>query len=177
MERLAALRYSKALFDTALEQNDLDNYNQAAIALADVLESDELFLPTLRNPSIPRAQKTALVQTALKGRVPDEFLGLIDLVLKRGREDVLVDIFRHFTRLHNEHKSISIAQLTIPENLPAEKINEISAAVSKKLSKTIKIETTIDPSLIAGFRIEVDGFVFDSTTKTQLAEMKKLLLA
>jgi F0F1-type ATP synthase delta subunit len=43
MERLAALRYSKALFDIALENNDIDNFNNAAMVLSEVLAGDELF--------------------------------------------------------------------------------------------------------------------------------------
>ena len=176
MERLAALRYSKALFDMAVENKDVDGYNAAAMALADILDTDEYFLATLKNPSIPRAQKSELVHKALQGRVPVSFLGLIELVLKRGREGLLVDIFRHFTVLYNDYKSVAIATVTSPVYLEPQKIAEIKAVISSKINKSVEIQPIIDESLIAGLRIEVDGFEIDTSIKSRLADMKKQLL-
>jgi len=176
MERLAALRYSKALFDSAVENRDVDGYNDTAAALTEILETDKYFLATLKNPSISRAQKSELVHKALQGRVPVDFLGLIELVLKRGREGYLVDIFRHFAVLYNEYKSISIATVTSPIYLEPQRISEIKAVIASKINKSVEIQPVVDESLIAGLRIEVDGYVVDSSLKTKLADMKKQLL-
>ena len=178
MERLAALRYSKALFNLALQQGDsfVDDYNAAAEALADVFESDEHFLAMLKNPSISRAQKSDLVQKVLQDRVPTDFLGLIELVLKRGREEYLIDIFRHFTVLYNDYKRIAIATVTSPTYLEPHKIAEIKVAISQKINKSVEILPIVDPTLIAGICIEVDGFVFDTSIKAKLADLKKQLM-
>ena len=176
MERLIARRYSKALFDLAIEQNMASEYNAAARTLADIIEKDDGFMQILKNPSISRSQKSTIVNAALKDRVPTDFVGMIELILKRGREQSLVDIFRDYESLYNDYRAVAIAKLTTPTQLDAEIVNQISQIVSKKINKTVEIQMEIDPGLVAGFCIEVDGFIFDATTKTKLAGLKKHLL-
>jgi F-type H+-transporting ATPase subunit delta len=175
MDRLAALRYGKALFDVAKESSNIEKYQAAALLVLNLLTEDDEFASVLNHPSIGREQKMALVSQILAERVPIDFIGLFDLVLRRGREDVLPDIMRHFSVLYMEHKRLAKATLYAAAELPPAKITEIREVVAKKINKYVDIETIIDESLIAGFRIEVDGFVFDASVKRQMELLTKSL--
>ena len=176
MEKLAVLRYAKALFDIAAEKNAVAEYNQAAANILHVLESDKDVVGIINHPSIPLDKKTDALSAAFKGTVPEDFIGMFSLLLRRGRKDDIMGILRHFDVLYKEYSRLAVAVLTSSEQLPAEKVNEIAGILSKKLDKTVQIEQVIDKSLIAGFRVEVDGFVFDAGVKHQLNNMKKQLL-
>jgi F-type H+-transporting ATPase subunit delta len=85
-------------------------------------------------------------------------------------------MLRHFEQLYKEYKRVADAKLYSATQLSPQKLSEISGILSKKLDKIINLELVVDPSLLAGFRVEVDGFVFDSSIKNQLAGLKKQLL-
>ena len=177
MEKLAVLRYARAIFDLAVEKDLVEQYSQAARGILDVITQDNDFMPVINNPSIPSSEKLGAIQAAFGNKVPDDFLGLFALVLKRGREDELEGILRHFDVLYMDHKRQAVAVLYAPEELPDDKVAEIRQLLGKKLGKTVEIKNVIDPALIAGFRVEVDGFVFDASTKNQVDMLKKQLLA
>ena len=178
MEKLAVLRYTKAIFELAAEKNAVSEYNDVAARLLGVLEADKEIMGILNHPGIPLEQKTDALKAAFggMGAAADDFVGLFALLLRRSRKDDILGILRHFDVLYKDYSRLAVAKLYSRETLSAEKVAEITAILSKKLDKTVQIEQIIDESLIAGFRVEVDGFVFDASIKHQMNLMKKELL-
>ena len=176
MEKLAVFRYAKALFEIAKEKNAVAEYNQAAKDILFALQQDKTIMRVISHPGMPRKDKINVINTAFAGKVPEDFAGLFALMLKRGRERDITGVLEHMDVLYKEYSRLAVAKLYSPEELPEEKVTEIRGLISKKLDKTIHIEKIIDKSLIAGFRVEVDGFVFDASTKNQVNRLKKELL-
>jgi len=177
MERIAVLRYAKALFELAVERGEVELYNKACTDILAVFEADKDLLAVVNHLAIPADQKMQTMKAIFEGKIPEDFLGIFGLVFRRGRQRELSAILERFGQLYREHMRIATAKLYAAAELPQDKLNEISQVLGKKLEKTIEFEKVIDPSLIAGFRVEVDGFVFDASTKNQINVMKKQLLA
>ena len=176
MEKLAILRYSKALFALAVEKNAVETYNNAAKSILAVFEGDKDVLGIINHPAIPLEQKMDALSKAFKDKVPDDFIGLFALLLRRGRRDEILGVLHHFDKLYTDYVRKTVAKLYSPVALPEGKVAEITAMLSGKLNKTVQIESIIDDSLIAGFRVEVDGYVFDASMKHQVELLKKKLL-
>jgi len=176
MEKLAVLRYSNALFALAVEKNAVEAYNTAAKAILAAFENDKDILGIINHPGIPLTDKENALSAAFVGKIPDDFLGLFSLLLKRGRKNEILGVLRHFDTLYMDYVRKTVAKLYSPEELSAEKVAQIIDVLSKKLNKTVQIERIIDKDLIAGFRVEVDGYVFDASIKHQMKMLKKELL-
>ena len=176
MEKLAVLRYSKALFALAVEKNDVETYNDAAKSILAVMENDRDVRGIINHPAIPLEQKMDALSKAFKDKVPDDFIGLFALLLRRGRKDEILGVMRHFDKLYMDYTRKTVAKLYSSTELPAERVSEIRNHLSLKLNKIVQIESIIDDSLIAGFRVEVDGYVFDASIKYQIEMLKKELL-
>ena len=176
MEKLAVLRYAKALFEIAVERNAVAEYNKAAAEILAVLEADPEIMGILSHPSVPLDNKISAVAAALTGKVPDDFIGMMALMLRRGRNDDIVGVLRYFDVLYKEYARLAVAKIYASEQLSQARINEIVGIVSRRLDKTIDVEFIIDTSLVAGFRVEVDGFVFDASIKHQMNRLTKQLL-
>ncbi|MDR2168369.1 MAG: ATP synthase F1 subunit delta [Clostridiales bacterium] len=177
MERIAVTRYTKALFEIAIEKNQVKEYNQAATEIHDVLASDAELMAVVNHLSISAAEKMTTIKAIFEGKIPDDFIGIMDLVLRRGRQGELLGILRKFNELYNEYIKVARATLYSPTELSRPKLNEIAEVLGKKLDKTVDFDFILDPALIAGFRVEVDGHVFDSSLKNQLGMLKRQLLA
>lgn len=177
MGRIVVLRYAKALFSVAAEKNQIDEYNEAVKGVLAILADEEnQLLAVINHLSISAAEKMTTMRAIFEGKLPEDFIGFFELVFKRGRQADLVAILQQFGLLYKEHKRIASAKLYSADEMPQEKLAEIAEILGKKLDKTIEFELVIDTSLIAGFRVDVDGFVFDSSLKAQLGQMKKQLL-
>jgi len=176
MEKLAILRYAKALFALAIEKNAVAEYNEAAKSVLAVLEHDKDVLGIINHPAIPLVQKMDAFSRAFAGKVPDDFIGLFHLLLRRGRKNEILGVLHHFDKLYMDYARKTVALLYSPAELPQTKIAEITSTLSQKLNKTVEIQSRIDPGLIAGFRVEVDGYVFDASIKHQMENLKKELL-
>ena len=176
MEKLAILRYSKALFALAVEKNAVEAYNDAAKSILAVLEHDKDVLGIINHPAILLEQKMDALSKAFANKVPDDFIGLFHLLLRRGRKDEILGVLRHFDVMYMDYTRKTVAKLYSPTEMPAERTAEIRNLLSLKLNKTVQIEGIVDSTLIAGFRVEVDGYVFDASIKNQIEMMKKELL-
>jgi len=49
--------------------------------------------------------------------------------------------------------------------------------LTRKLGKTVELSVEVDVSVIGGFRLHVDGYVFDHTLKRLLKDMKENITA
>ena len=177
MDKIAAMRYGKALFELALESSQLEEYNAAAMGLVNLLESDEHFYKMVSHPGIPSDEKVGFVEATLKGKVPEDFIGLIVLLLRRGREDNMHTLFMHFNTLYLDFTKQANGLLLSATQLSESKVEEITKIISQKIDKKATLEVVVNPELLAGFRVEIDGLVFDSSAKGQLNNLKKELLA
>jgi F-type H+-transporting ATPase subunit delta len=176
MERLAVLRYAKALFDIAVEKNQVDVYYQASKDIMAAIETNAEFKAVINHKSIAVTEKLAVMNGIFSGKIPEDFMGLFALMFKRSRQADLLGVLAHMEVLYREYKHIALVKIFAPKELPQQKYDEIAAMLGKKLEKTIIFEKIIDSSLIAGFRIEAEGYVFDASIKNQLAMLKKQLM-
>ena len=59
----------------------------------------------------------------------------------------------------------------IEEGFPMEKLEEIAAAMEKRLARKVKLNCNVDSSLIAGVVIRTEDFVIDGSSRGQLARL------
>jgi len=176
MAEITARRYAKALFELAVERGTIGEYEEAANALLGALGRDSELAAFIGNPQIARQGKLALIQDALSGKVPDDFLGLITVALDKKREGSLYAILTMFLEMAREHRGITEAVVTSAVALSESQLSGIGAALTKKLNKTVIIKQLIDPGVIAGFKVSVAGMLFDATVSSRMDELRKALL-
>ena len=57
--------------------------------------------------------------------------------------------------------------------MPEVELDAIIAIVKKRLgAKTLEIEQKIDPELIGGFTVDINGLVLDASVKRELNELR-----
>ncbi|NLL73087.1 MAG: ATP synthase F1 subunit delta [Clostridiales bacterium] len=71
------------------------------------------------------------------------------------------------------YKGISIARVVSAKALSEEEIQTIRDMISRKLNTEVKVNGVVDPDLLGGFYIVVDGHYYDGTVRSKLKDMKK----
>lgn len=170
-----AVRYSSALFRTALEKNILDKVRADMVFISEMCRNDEM-KEFLENPVIPPSKKSQIFHRILGGNVNEITLSLTDLLVRNEREAFLPDIARSFIYESQKYKGITEATLTtaVPVNAGIKK--QISDLVEKTFSTKVDLKEVVDPGIIGGFILRVDDNYIDASIKNKLRKVRKELL-
>lgn len=176
MAKLIANRYANALFEIALELNQLDLFNENAKLVFDTLNNEKQFLKMLNHPQITSTEKINMLEKIFKNKISDSFFGLFSIVFNKNREKELIEIMGTFIEKVEKYKGIVKAVISSAVPLSDEQIKNIKQKLSQNINKQVVIQTEINPDLIGGVRINVDGHIIDGSIKKQLDDLKKKLL-
>lgn len=176
MAKLVSKTYGDALFALAMEENRMDEMFEAARAVADVLRTNEDFSKLMNHPKIIKEDKVKIVEESFGGQVPKEIVGLMSLMVTKGRAGEMTSVFDYFIDLVKEEKKIGKADVTTAVPLNSAQKEK----VEKKLLETTKYETfemcyKVDETLIGGMVIRIGDRVIDSSIKTKLYDLSREL--
>lgn len=178
---LVGERYAQALIELASSKEVVpvlaDHIATDLRIINQTVENNIDLKNVLNHPSYSAAQKGALLKEIFMGEVQELSLRLLDLLVNRRRLELLPTIESSYRKLLNEKRNTVIAQLVSSETLSDNNIADIKARLNEYLGAHLKLETAIDPSLIAGFVLRIGDQVIDGSLKGRLNNIEKLLLS
>jgi F-type H+-transporting ATPase subunit delta len=171
-EAILARRYAKALFSLALERNLLDKVRQELHSFVAMLEENAEFADFLRSPENSRAAKREAVERLLQDRYSNLFFNFLLLIIHKGRHDVVDEIVRAFDDLYERHhrRVRALAITAVPMDTAI--ADDLRNKLAKSLKMEIELENQVDPSILGGLVLNVDGKVIDGSLKQQLERLR-----
>lgn len=170
-----SVRYSRALFQSALEKKIIDKVNDDMIFIAEVCRLPET-KEFLHSPIIPPSKKEEIFHRMLEGNIEKITMSLIDLVVKNGRESYLPAIARVFIHETLKYKGITESVLTTAIKVDPGVKKQITDLISKVFSTQVELQEIVDPSIIGGFILRVDDNYIDASIQNKLRKIKNELL-
>lgn len=178
MAQLAVVRrYARALFDTARRAGTVDQLEEDLRAVDQVLHAVPRLRRALGAPTISGARKKELLAHAFGGRVSPLASRFLDLVIDRGREDVLLTTYPVFHRLANEWRNILPVEVTAAVPLTDEEREALGAAIARRTGKTVHLTVTIDPELMGGVVLRMGDTIIDGSVRNKLRQLRNRLTA
>jgi len=169
----AAKRYAKAAFTLGKERGTLDAW-QADLHALGTLASNRDVAAFLRNPSVPREKKVAVMDSALPAGQP-EAKNLVNLLAERDRLDEAPEIADAFDAMLRDERGIVLAEVTTAEPLSPEAQDMIAARLAKMVGKEVQVRMTVDPDIIGGIIARVGDEMIDGSVISQLRAMRSRL--
>lgn len=175
MAELVVKRYATALFEAAKEENALAKYSEEVGVILEAFKETPDFMAVLDNHKVVLEEKIALTQKVFDGRIEDSILGLIVLMLKKGRQSSIVEVFENFLGMIKDEQGILKASVTSAVALTSVQVAQIKAKLEASTKSEIELETIIDETIIAGLIIRVGDKVIDASIKGGIDTLKKQL--
>lgn len=175
MAKLVTKRYATALFDIAKEQGAMKSFEEQVAVMKQVLSQEADFFTILAHPSVLQANKIQMVEEIFKGKVSEELVGLLVLIIKKGRQDMILEIFDEFLTMAKAHRGVIGALVTSATVLNDEQLAQIKANLEKNTNKTVELEAVVDRSLIGGMIIKVGDKVVDGSIRGKMNGLKTQL--
>jgi F-type H+-transporting ATPase subunit delta len=169
-----SVRYSRALFQAALDNKILERINRDMILLKDVCANPEI-KEFLSNPVIRPSKKTEILENLLSKDVHKLTLSLIGLVVKNGRERFLPAIARVFVHDTMKYNDITESLLTTAVKVAPGIKKQISDLIANLFKTKVDLKETIDETVIGGFILRVDDSYIDASVRNKLRKIRKEL--
>ena len=169
MSKLVAGTYGDALFDFAMEENQIDSLMDEILTVQAVLEENKGLEKILVHPEIPKQKKLQVIEDVFKGRISDALTGFLRIVVTKGRYKNLPDIFAYFIARVKEYKKIGVAEVISAIPLSGEQKEKIEKKLLDTTHyETMEIEYKVDEKKIGGLMIRIGDRVVDSTIQSKL---------
>lgn len=177
MAKLISKTYADALFDIAIEENQIDALAEEVSMLRQILRENLELSALMNHPQILKEEKVKVAEDIFKTRISDELLGLFRMIILKDRYRELDAVLEQFLYSVKEYKGIGVANVTSASALTEAQ----KKAVEDKLLETTSYDSmemhyTVDESLIGGLVIRIGDRVVDSSVKTKLDVLTKDLL-
>ncbi len=169
MAKLVSKTYGDALFEVALEENKLDLFSEEVRTVKAAMDDNPDLFKLMTHPKVVKEEKIKVIENILNGRVSQELVGLIRMIVDKGHFDEIDSVFTYFIDEVKEYRHIGTAYVTSAVELT----DAQKSAIEKRLLETTKyvsfeIYYKVDPAIIGGLMIRIGDRVVDSSIRTKL---------
>ncbi|WP_106831822.1 F0F1 ATP synthase subunit delta [Parabacteroides pacaensis] len=172
---IISIRYAKALLAFGKDKGSEETIYQETGLLARSFEAQPGLKDALANPVVPVSKKTALIITGSGGKISQEFMRFIQLIVKNKRLHLLQSICLMYGDLYRKERHIQEACLITASPLSPEAETQLRQQLEKLTTDTLEFRTKVKPSLIGGFAFYYDTYRLDASIASRLQAIRKKL--
>jgi len=168
--KTVAGEYALALFGLAKEKGQ-------EVELLELLQSakesfDDDVMRFFLNPKVTKVQKKDVIDKVIENSLLKH---LFYVLIDHQRMNVLEQLVTSYQTYLSSSQKLMVVEVVSGKILDSKTLLNIKANLEKEHSRVVTIQNRVDHSILAGIRIEYDGFVVDRTVNRYLADMTQSL--
>lgn len=182
-----AVRYAKALYEYALENNAADKVYALAKTVLGSFAATPSLSKTIEDPLLGAKEKLSLMMASAglakeetaageKGSLAVVAENFFKLLIANKRESYLCSAMRYYQLLYRKENNIGTAKIKTAVPLDEAMEKRILGRASQILGKSIELETVVDSKIVGGFILDVDDYRVDASVLAQINKIKRKLL-
>jgi F-type H+-transporting ATPase subunit delta len=169
-------RYATALFEIARDASLLDEVEQDLREIETIHANSADFRELLANPVYTRDEHAkviaAIAQAMGLGTTVTSTLGLL---ARNRRLFVLPDLIAQVRALVAAERGEVTAEVTAAKKLTKHQTEALAAKLKESVGKDVKIDVTVDESLIGGLVVKVGSRMIDTSIRSKLAALQNVM--
>ena len=170
-------RYSRALFEVANEQKELDKIESNVKNFQLLYNSSTEIKNFIQNPTQSINTQNSFVNLlGEKLEFSKNLKNFFLLLIQKRRIFFVKKIFESFLRFCSKKRGEVKASLISSKELSQNELNEISKDLSKLMGTTLKFDYKVDKELIGGLKLQLGSFMIDTSIKNKLKKYEKAML-
>lgn len=177
MAKLVGATYGEALFEFAVEEGREEELMNEVILLRELLSENPDFGKLMNHPKVLKEDKLEVLEAVFKGRVSEELVGFLHLIVSKDRYGEIDSILDYFIDEVKQVKGIGVAYVATALDLSEAKKKEVEQKLLSTTSFTrMEMHYQVDESLIGGMVIRIGDRVVDSSIRSKLSGLERELL-
>lgn len=167
--------YAMALFSLAQETDAVNEISEALDTVSAVMKENPEYTDFLASPNIPKSERAAAIEQAFSGSVPEHVVSFLSILCDRGRIRNLSECISEYRQLCDAANRISVAEISSAVELTENEKSALTKKLEKLCGNSVVLNCTVDPSLIGGMVVSVDGRIIDGSIRHRLHELKEVM--
>jgi len=167
-----AKRYGESFYGLALEE-ELDTTILSQLrSIQDIFSQEPNYLRLLASPKLSKKEKGRLLTEAFEGKVHLYTLNFLRILSDQGLLSEFNGCVEAFRNAYNEQHGILEVTVTSAVALDDSKKQKLLERICDMTGKTVDLKERVNPSIIGGIRLEMDGKRFDGTVQRRLENLR-----
>ncbi|MHC4923830.1 MAG: ATP synthase F1 subunit delta [Planctomycetota bacterium] len=172
----ASVCYAQALIEIAKAKGNLATVLDDLRAVMELFHADKTLWRLYTSPRIDRFKKEEMVKKAFTGRVGDEVLGLLVVMVRKGREYLYDNVVNQFIRFKDVAENRIHVYVRTVNPLTDEVRTSIEKVVTESSGKDVVMHEDQDPSLLGGMVVRVGDIQVDGSVRGHLRKLGRKLV-
>lgn len=170
-------RYAEALIELAVQKNSIELYVEDLHTAVSAYSEQPELKSFLLNPGVTTGNKLAAVNNIFTGRLNQEIVNLLKLLVEKGRIQYLPAVFKEFADIADEKRNILHMTIISPFQLDELQLKRLSEKYRNLYgSASVKTDFKLDESLLGGIKVVIGDKVIDGSTAGKLKALKDTLV-
>ncbi|MFW6018983.1 MAG: ATP synthase F1 subunit delta [Bacteroidales bacterium] len=164
-------RYAKALFDFALEQNDLEQVSKDIILVDNTIQQNRELKKLLKNPVIHNKTKKSIVRAVFQKYAGEIVLNYLMIIVGKNRSQYISDITTQFVLYYKKYQNIKTAHLSTAVQINDAIRKAIIQTLEEQTKANIELKENINEDLIGGMILKLDNLEIDMSMRKRINEL------
>lgn len=165
--------YAKAAFDFAVEQNALAAWAEMLFFAAEVVKNEQVSQRLLSNTAAD-AQAAFFIQVCGE-QLNAHGQNFIKVMAENNRLAALPAVYEAYLVLKAEHEKEITVDVVSANALTADYQAKLSAALSQRFARKVKLNCSVDPAVVGGMLIKAGDLVIDGSVRGKLDRLATAL--
>lgn len=166
-------RYAKAFLELAVQNDLVEKALDDLLLVKTTIEGNKELDALIHQPFVSKERKVNILNRLFADRVAPITLNLVNLLIDKNRDTIITDIYDEYYVLYLEYKKIAVVIVTSAVALDEKTNDRIVSILKHKIVKkdTIEIKNVIDKSIIGGFIVKYNDYVYDASVTHTLKRL------
>ena len=172
---LIARRYAKALKEEAEGLGIIEQVDDDVALIRESLNASRELLQFFQSPVISREKKASVVSELFGERVEKTTLHFLLLMVEKRREYALLEVVSAYMALRDEQRGVVNVSVRAARAMGEEEEKELIATIEGMIQKSVRLESSVDASLMGGLVVRIGDTVYDGSFSNQLQSLRERL--
>ena len=167
--------YGEGLYALCAEEKLDQDILTELESLKQIFRENESFVKLLGNMTLSKEERVAIADETFKGQVHEYVLNFIKILVERGAVHEFPECISAYQDCFNRDHQVSVAEVTTARPLTDAQRKQLMNRLKQISGKEIEIKEKIDPSVMGGVLLNMDGKRYDNTVKSRLTAIKQTM--
>ena len=167
--------YGTSLFDLAQEEGKVKDYMAELAAIRNAVSENPELISLLASRAVTKQERLTVLDTCFGGRTEPYILNFMKILCQNEAIRELTGCIRQFELLFHEACGILEVKAVSAVPLSPTLRKKLEDKLSAMTEKTVSVRYAVDPSVLGGMRLEMNGTELDGSVRRRLDEIAKVL--
>ena len=167
--------YGGSMYELAAEEKLTGVILEQMKVIRELFRENPDYLKLLTEPSIPKEERDGLIDEAFGTQAEKYLVNFLKLLCERNILSEYAGCCDEFTRRYNADHNIAEAVVTSAVRLDEKQRSALTEKLEAISGKKVSLVEKVDPTVLAGLRVELEGKQLDGTVQGRLFGVSRKL--